>query len=89
MSRTRPDLLANPLQAVRARVYLIGGSVQLATHELGKVVSMRVVRTAPKSRHYSFSNAARRDAMPRAVWLLTAPRLMSITAAISASERSP
>jgi hypothetical protein len=89
VGRTRPDLLANPLQAIGARLYPIGGGVQLAPHELGKVVSVRVERTAPGSRHYSCSNAARRDAMPRAVWLLTAPRLMAITAAISASERSP
>jgi hypothetical protein len=85
----RPDLLANSLQAIRARLYLFGGSVQLPAHELGKVVSVPAVSTAARSHHYSRSNAARRDAMPRAVWLLTAPRLISITAAISASDRSP
>jgi len=40
------------------------------------------------SGHQSFSSAERRAIMPRAVWLLTAPRLMPMVAAISASFRS-
>lgn len=83
---TRPDLVADALQAVCARFHLIGGSMQLTPHELGEVV--RAVGTAAESHFYSCSNAARREAMPRDVWLLTAPRLISITAAISASDRS-
>jgi hypothetical protein len=87
VGRTRPDLFVDPLQAIRARLHPIGGSVQLAAHELGKKV-VPAVGTAARCHHYCCSNAVRRDAMPRAVWLFTAPRLMSITAAISASERS-
>ena len=40
------------------------------------------------ARGHSCSRAARRALMPRAVWLLTAPRLMPIAVAISASDRS-
>jgi len=36
----------------------------------------------------SRSRAARSAAIPRAVWLFTAPRLMPIAVAISASDRS-
>ena len=34
--RLAADLLANPFQAIRTRLYLACDSVQLTTHELGK-----------------------------------------------------
>ena len=40
------------------------------------------------SGHYCCSKAARSAAMPRAVWLFTAPRLIFIVVAISASDKS-
>jgi hypothetical protein len=46
------------------------------------------IANAPDRARYSCSRAARRDAIPRAVWLLTAPRLIPIVSAISASDRS-
>ena len=45
-------------------------------------------RRGARSRRHSCSRAVRRAVMPRAVWLLTAPRLIFIAAAISASDRS-
>src|SRR5690606_37827900 len=39
--------------------------------------------------HDIFSRTERRAAMPRAVWLFTAPLLMPMAWAISASDRSP
>ena len=88
MSRTRPDLVANPLQAVRTRFYLIRGSMQGMAHELGELNTVCAVGAVTGFYHYSRSSAARRAVMPRAVWLFTAPRLMPIVAAISASDRS-
>ena len=86
--RTRPDLLADPLQAVPARLHLIRGSVEFAAQEVGEVRPLPAVEAAAGSHHESCSSSARSAAMPRAVWLLTAPRLISIAAAISASEKS-
>ncbi len=87
MSRARPDLVADPLQAVRARLHLIRGSVEFVAQELGEVPPLPAVAVAG-SHHESCSSSARSAAMPRAVWLLTAPRLIFIAAAISASEKS-
>ena len=86
MSRARADLLADLLQAVGARFDLIRGSVKLAPQELAEVLP--AVEAAARSHHVSCSSDARSAAMPRAVWLLTAPRLIFIAAAISASEKS-
>jgi hypothetical protein len=91
MGRTGPDLFTDPLQAVRARLQVVGGSVQLMPHELGEVVAVGTVRTTGPvtgSHHGSCSSSTRSEAMPRAVWLFTAPRLIPIAAAISASEKS-
>ena len=88
VSRTRPDLVADPLQAVRARLHLIRGSVEFAAQEFGKVMPLPAVEPSAGSHHESCSSSARSAAMPRAVWLLTAPRLMFIAFAISASEKS-
>ena len=86
--RSRLDSFADPLQPVRARLDLIRGGAQGMTYELAEVVSWRRRAIVAGSGHYSCSRAARRAAMPRAVWLLTAPRLMPMVAAISASDRS-
>jgi hypothetical protein len=86
--RTRPDLLADPLQAVHGGLHLIRGSVELAAQELGEVLPLPAVEAAAGSHHESCSSSARSAAMPRAVWLLTAPRLIRIAFAISASEKS-
>ncbi len=88
VGRARPDLVADPLQAVRARLHLIRGSVEFAAQELGEVRPLPAVEAAAGSHHESCSSSARSAAMPRAVWLLTAPRLIFIAAAISASEKS-
>jgi hypothetical protein len=45
-------------------------------------------RASIASTYVSCSSAARRAAMPREVWLFTAPRLILIAAAISASDKS-
>ena len=51
MSRTRPDLVANPLQAVRTRFYLIRGSMQGMAHELGELASLRPIGAVTRSHH--------------------------------------
>jgi len=88
VGRAGPHPGADPLQPVRSRFELVRGSVQLATQELGELGSLRRHAVVSGSRHYSCSRAARRAAMPRAVWLLTAPRLIFIAVAISASDSS-
>jgi hypothetical protein len=84
------NLRTNRFQAVCLRLYLISGGVQRATHELDELVplSRTALRVAIGSHHNSCSRAARREVMPRAVWLFTAPRLIPIAVAISASDRS-
>jgi hypothetical protein len=64
--RTRPDLVADPLQAVRTRLYLIRGSVEFAAQEVGEV-PLPAVEAAAGSHHDSRSSSARSAAMPRAV----------------------
>jgi hypothetical protein len=88
VGRAGPDLVADPLQAVRARLHLIRGSVEFAAQELGEVGPLPAVEAAAGSHHEACSSSARSAAMPRAVWLLTAPRLIFIADAISASEKS-
>ncbi len=83
-----PDLLADPFQAVGPRLNLVSGRVQLTAQELAEILSLAAVEAAARSHHVSCSSSARSAAMPRAVWLLTAPRLIFIVAAISASEKS-
>ena len=73
VGRARPDLVADPLQAVGARLHLIRGSVEFAAQELGEVWPLPAVEAAAGSHHESCSSSARSAAMPRAVWLLTAP----------------
>jgi hypothetical protein len=60
--------------------------VQRTAQELPERVPLR--RGAVGAGHNSPSSAARSEAMPRAVWLFTAPRLIFIAAAISASDMS-
>ena len=67
VGRTRPDLVTDPLQAVRARLYLIGGSVEFAAQEVGEVLPLPAVEAAAGSHHDSRSSSARSAAMPRAV----------------------
>jgi hypothetical protein len=88
VGRTGTDPRADPLESVRPRFQLIRGSVQLATQELAELGSLRRSAVVSGSAHYSCSRAARRAVMPREVWLLTAPRLIPIAVAISASDRS-
>jgi hypothetical protein len=88
VSRTRPDLVADLLQPVRARLHPIRGSMQGMAHEFGELTPLPLVGAVAGSHHHSRSNTERRAVMPRAVWLFTAPRLMPIVAAISASDKS-
>ena len=88
VGRAGPDPRADPLKPVRPRLHLVRGSVQRTTQVLGEVVSLRRHAVVAGSGHYSCSRAARRAVMPRAVWLFTAPRLIPIAVAISASDRS-
>ena len=88
VGRPGPDPCADPLQPVLAWLDLIPGGMQGMPQELAEVVSWRRRAVGAGSGHYSCSRAARRALMPRAVWLLTAPRLMPMVAAISASDRS-
>jgi len=87
---TRTDPGPDPFQAVRVRLYLVRGGVQRLAHEFTEFAPrfLRAVWTAAESHNNSCSRAARRAAIPRAVWLLTAPRLIPIVSAISASDRS-
>ena len=79
------DRCPDAVQAVGARLHLLRGSMQRRAHKLREVMWL----TGRWGSHdYSCSSAARSAAMPRAVWLLTAPRLIRMVAAISASDRS-
>ena len=88
VGRTGPDPRADPLQPVRVWLDLIRGGVQGMPQEVAEVVAWRRCALVAGSSHDCCSKAARRAVMPRAVWLLTAPRLMPMVAAISASDRS-
>src|SRR6185437_12429856 len=86
-----PHPRADPLEPVRVRFDLVRGGMQRPAQVLPEVHRVRSLRRGAVesgSGHYSRSRAARRAVMPRAVWLLTAPRLIFIAAAISASDRS-
>jgi hypothetical protein len=63
----RADPRADPLQAFRARLYVIGGSVQRTTQEIAKVLPLRWRPVMARCHDYSCSRAARRAVMPRAV----------------------
>ncbi len=67
VSRKSPDLVADPLQAVRARLHLVCGSMQGMPDELGELMLLPAVGAVTGSHHYSCSNAERRAVMPRAV----------------------
>jgi hypothetical protein len=67
MGRTGPDLFPDSLQAVRTRLHLVRGRVQLTPHELGKLLPVRAIGAAAESHHDSCSSSARSAAMPRAV----------------------
>ncbi len=88
VGRTGQDPRSDALKAVRPRLDLVRGSMQRTTQVLGEIVSLRRRAVVAGSGHDSCSRAARRAAMPRAVWLFTAPRLIFIAVAISASDRS-
>ena len=82
---------ADPLQPVRMGLDLIRGSMQRPAQvfpEFHRIGSLRRHAVESRSGHYSCSRAARRADMPREVWLLTAPRLIPMAAAMSASDRS-
>src|SRR6266700_3008985 len=93
----RPDR-DQPFRPVRARLDLVGRGAQGEAHEIAEVAASRRAASlalAPRpgrpragTRGHSCSRAVRRAVMPRAVWLLTAPRLIPIAVAISASDRS-
>jgi len=85
-SRGGPGFRPDPVQAVRARLHLLRGGMQGRAHTLREV--MWLTGWWGGCHVYSCSSAARSAAMPRAVWLLTAPRLIRMVSAISASERS-
>src|ERR1022692_5232650 len=70
----------DPLQAVRRRLHRLGRRAQFPAQNLLVLALAR--------RHLSRSSTPRRAAMPRAVWLLTALRLMPMAEAISYSARS-
>jgi hypothetical protein len=86
--RGRPYPRPDTLQTVRSRLDLVRDGVQLPAQELAEILPGIAVGAVAGSGHKSCSRATRRAAIPRAVWLLTAPRLMFIAAAISASDRS-
>jgi hypothetical protein len=86
--RPGPDLLPDPLQAVSARLDLVRDGMQLTPQVVAEILPLAAVEAAARCHHVSCSSAARNAVMPRAVWLLTAPRLIFIAAAISASENS-
>jgi hypothetical protein len=67
MGRTGPDLLADPLQAVGARLHLIRGSMEFTAQELHEFLSVIAVGSPAGSHHDSCSSTARSAAMPRAV----------------------
>jgi hypothetical protein len=61
------DPRADPLQAFRVRLYVVGGSVQRTTQEIGEVLPLRWRAVMAGCHDYSCSRAARRAVMPRAV----------------------
>lgn len=77
-----PDLLPDPLQAISSRLDLVPDSMKLTTQVVAEVLPLPAVEAAARCHHVSCSSAARSAVMPRAVWLLTAPRLIFIAAAI-------
>jgi hypothetical protein len=72
---------SDPLQAILSGLYRVSCHVQCATQNL-VIVTIALA-------HASRSSTARSAVLARAVWLLTAPRLIPIAEAIWASDRSP
>ena len=67
MDGARADPSADPLQALDARLYVVGGSVQGTTQEITEVLPLRWRAVVAGCHDYSCSRAARRAVMPRAV----------------------
>ena len=67
VGRPRADPRTDPLQALRVRLDVVGGSVQRATQEIGKVAPLRWRAVVAGCHDFSCSRAARRAVMPRAV----------------------
>ena len=88
IGRSGPHSRPDPLEAVGAWLHLVCGRVQGMAQELAEVLSLRWHPVGAGSGHDSCPKAARSAVMPRAVWLLTAPRLIPMAAAISASDKS-
>ena len=74
------DLAADPIEAVSGRHDAVCRGVQRAAQPFA-VLGVGVC-------HDSRSSTLRSADMPRAVWLFTAPRLIAMTLAIWASDRS-
>lgn len=64
---SRPDPGADPLQAVRVRLDLIGGSAQRMPQEIPEVLPLRWLAIVAGCHDSSCSRAARRAVMPRDV----------------------
>src|SRR6185437_14213747 len=85
-ARRGQDPRADRGQAVRLRLDLVRGGLQRPAQVLPEAVPAGRGGVRPGAGRHCCSRAARRAVMPRAVWLLTAPRLIFIAAAISASD---
>ena len=87
MRRGQPA--ADPLQAVLGLLYPVRLGVQRVAQQILEVI-MAVGRELGwlMLAHVSRPSTSRNAAIPRAIWLLTAPRLIPIAEAISASDSS-
>lgn len=84
--RRRDDLRADPVKPVSGRLDRVGRQPQRAPQRLLEH-GLAGVRAAVA--HASRSSTERSADIAREVWLLTAPLVMPIAAAICVSERSP
>jgi hypothetical protein len=84
--RPRGDLPADPLQAVTSRLDRVGREPQRPPE---RVLEHGLARIGTTMAHASRSSTERSADIARDVWLLTAPLVMPIAAAIWASDRSP
>ena len=91
----QPVPLDRPERPLRRRRSDGARRLELVRVPLDRGPDLRLVRVAlvwrrlvRRGAHASCSRARRRAAMPRDVWLFTAPRLIFIAAAISASDKS-
>lgn len=80
------DLGANAIESVVGGIHRIGCGVQSAPQRL---IEGRLSWIRAPVRHVSRSSTVRNAAIALEVWLLTAPRVMPMAAAICASDRSP